>query len=102
MRSIPVRLLLGAAVVAAFAITPGTVNAGSSSVAAVGPLKLCTYPTGDVSEGSATLVVKIVASGGGGVRGTLRARSTGLDRTLPFRLKKGGIALVALPLTPPV
>ena len=50
------------------------------------------------------LIVKVVAVGGGGVRGTLRvvAASIGLNRTVPFRLKKGGIGLIALDLTPPV
>ena len=101
MRSIPVRFLICAAV-GVCAVVPLGADASSSAGAVVGPLRLCTYGTGDVSEGSATLVVKVVASGGGGVRGTLRVRSTGLDRTVPFRLKKGGIGLVALPLTPPV
>jgi len=104
MRTVPVRLLLTAAVVAVFAVTGVAANAGSSSVAKVGPLKLCTYTAGDVNEGSQALIVKIVAVGGGGVRGTLRvvAPSIGMDRTVPFRLKKGGIGLIALPLTPPV
>jgi len=102
MRTITVRLLLSAAAVAVAAIAPMAASGGLSSEAVVGPLKLCTYSTGDVNEGSATLIVKVVASGGGGVRGTLRVRSTGLDRTVPFRLKKGGIGLVALPLTPPM
>jgi hypothetical protein len=102
MRAIPVRVLLGAAVGAVFACAPVAADAGSSSVAVVGPLKLCTYSTGDVNEGSSTLIVKAVAVGGGGVRGTLRVKGTGLDRTIPFRLKKGGIGLVAIPLTSPV
>jgi hypothetical protein len=102
MRTAPVRLLVSAAVVAVFAVTSAAANGGSSSVAVVGPLKLCTYSTGDLNEGSQALIVKVVASGGGGVRGTLRVRGTGLDRTVPFRLKKGGIGLVALPLTPPM
>jgi hypothetical protein len=102
MRSFLVRLLLSAAVVAVFAIMPVAANAVSSSVAVVGPLKLCTYSTGDVSEGSQTFIVKVVAAGGGGVRASLRVRGTGLDKTVPFRLKKGGIGLVALPLTPPM
>jgi len=63
---------------------------------------MCTYSAGDVSEGSQTFIVKMVAPGGGGVRGTMRVAGTGLDKTLRFRLKKGGIVLVALPLTPPV
>lgn len=102
MRSIPVRLLLSAAVVAGFAVAPVAADAGSSSVAKVGALKLCTYSTGDVNEGSSTLIVKVVASGGAGVRGTLRTTGAGITRTLPFKLKKGGIGLVALPLTQPV
>jgi hypothetical protein len=102
MRSIPVRLLLSAAVVAVFGVPSVAADAASSTVAVVGPLKMCTYSTGDVTEGSSTLIVKVIASGGGGVRGTLRVRGTGLDRTIPFRLKKGGIGLVALPLTSPV
>ena len=102
MRSIPVRLMLSAAVVAVFTVAPVAANAGSSSVAKVGPLKLCTYSTGDVNEGSQTFIVKVVASGGAGVRGTLRTTGPGLNRTIPFKLKKGGIGLVALPLTPPV
>jgi hypothetical protein len=102
MRSIPLRLLLSAAVAAVFTVAPVAAHAGWSSVAVVGRLKLCTYSAGDVSEGSQTFIVKVVASGGGGVRGTLRVRGTGVDRTVPFRLKKGGIGQVALPLTPPV
>jgi hypothetical protein len=102
MRSIPVRLVLSAAMVATLTGAPAAANAGSSSVAKVGPLKLCTYSTGDVNEGSQTLIVKVVASGGTGVRGTLRMTGAGLNRTVPFKLKKGGIGLVALPLTPPV
>jgi len=102
MRSIPVRLLLSAGVVAAFTVAPVAANAGSSGVAKVGPLKLCTYSTGDLNEGSQTLIVKVVVSGGAGVRGTLRMTGPGLNRTVPFKLKKGGIGLVALPLTPPV
>jgi len=102
MRSFPGRLLLSALVVAVAVVAPMGAIAGSSNRAVVGPLKLCTYSAGDVNEGSATLIVKVVASGGGGVRGTLRVRGTGLDRTVPFRLKKGGIGLVALPLTPPM
>jgi hypothetical protein len=101
MRAIPVRLLRSAAVVAVFAVAPLAANASSSGVAKVGPTKLCTYTTGDANEGSQTLIVKVVASGGAGVRGTLRMRGTGLDRTLPFKLKKGGIGLVAIPLTQP-
>jgi hypothetical protein len=102
MRSIPVRLLLSAAVVAALTVAPVAANAASSGAAKVGPLKLCTYSTGDLNEGSQTLTVKVVASGGAGVRGTLRMTGPGLNRTVPFKLKKGGIGLVALPLTPPV
>jgi hypothetical protein len=71
-------------------------------MAKVGPLKLCTYSTGDLNEGSQTFIVKVVASGGAGVKGTLRMTGSGLNRTVPFKLKKGGIGLVALPLTPPV
>ena len=102
MRSFPVRLMLSAAVVAVCVLAPLGANASSSTASVVGPLKLCSYSTGDVNEGSQALIVKFVAVGGGGVRGTLRVRSTGLDRTVPFRLKKGGIGLVALPLTPPM
>jgi hypothetical protein len=108
MRSIPMRLLLSAAVVAVFAVAPVSGNANSSTEATVGPLKLCTYSAGDlvsagdVAEASETFIVKMVAPGGGGVRGTLRVRGTGMDRTVPFRLKKGGIRLLSLPLTPPV
>ena len=102
MRSIPVRLMLSAAVVAVFTVAPVAANAGSSSVAKVGPLKLCTYSTGDLNEGSQALMVKVVASGGAGVKGTLRMTGAGITRTVPFKLKKGGIGLVALPLTPPV
>jgi hypothetical protein len=102
MRSIPVRLLLSAAVVAIFTVAPVTASAGSSGAAKVGPLKLCTYSTGDVNEGSQTFIVKLVASGGAGVKGTLQMTGPGLKRTVPFKLKKGGIGLVALPLTPPV
>ena len=101
MRAISVRILVGAAVVAGFAGAPVVADAGSSSAAAVGPLKQCTYSTGDVNEGSSTLIVKVVAVGGGGVRGSLRVKGTGLDRTVPFRLKKGGIGLVAIPLSSP-
>ena len=102
MRSIPVRLLLSSAAVAVFTVAPVAADARSSSAAKVGPLKLCTYSTGDVNEGSQTLIVKMVAAGGAGVRGTLRMTGSGLNRTVPFKLKKGGIGLVALPLTPPV
>jgi hypothetical protein len=103
MRSIPVRLLLSAAAVAVFTGAPVAANAGSSSVAKVGPLKVCTYTTGDLNEGSQILIVKVVASGGAGVKGTLRMTGPGLTRTVPFKLKKGGIGLVALPpLTTPV
>jgi hypothetical protein len=103
MRSIPVRLVLTAAVVAVFTGAPVAANAGSSGLAKVGPLKLCTYTTGDVNEGSQILIVKVVASGGVGVRGTLRMTGPGLTRTVPFKLKKGGIGLVALPpLTTPM
>jgi hypothetical protein len=102
VRSIRVCLLLSAAVAAAFTVAPGAANAGSSGVAVVGPLKLCTYSTGDVNEGSQTFIVKMVAAGGAGVRGTLRVTGPGMNRTVPFKLKKGGIGLVALPLTPPV
>jgi hypothetical protein len=102
MRSIPVRLLVSAAVAAVFTVAPAAANAGSSSVAKVGPLKLCTYSTGEVNEGSQTLVVKVVASGGAGVKGTLRITGPALNRTVPFELKKGGIGQVALPLTSPV
>jgi hypothetical protein len=76
-------------------------NAGASGSAKVGPLKICTFSTGDVNEGSQTYIVKVVASGGAGVRATLRMTGPGLNRTVHFRLKKGGIRLVALPLTPP-
>jgi hypothetical protein len=102
MRSMPMRLLLGATVAAVLTVAPAAANAGSSSVAKVGALKLCTYRTGDANEGSQTFIVKVVASGGAGVRGTLRMTGPGLSRTVPFKLKKGGIGLVALPLTPPV
>ena len=104
MRTFPVRLLLSAVVVAVFAVMSVGAKAGSLTASTVGPLKLCTYSTGDLNEGSQALIVKIVAVGGGGVRGTLRvvAPSAGLNRTVPFRLKKGGIGLVALPLTPPL
>jgi hypothetical protein len=102
MRSIPVRLLLGAAVVAVVTVAPAAATADSSGEAKVGPTKLCTYSTGDVNEGSQTFIVKVVASGGAGVRGTLQMRGAGLHRTVRFKLKKGGIGLVALPLTPPV
>jgi len=102
MRSIPERLMLSVAVAAVCVVAPISANASSSTASVVGPLKLCTYSTGDVNEGSQALFVKIVAVGGGGVRGTLRVRSTGLDKTVPFRLKKGGIGLIALPLTPPM
>jgi hypothetical protein len=102
MRAIPVRVLLGAAVGVLFAGAPVAADAGSSSAAVVGPLKACTYSTGDVTEGSSTLIVKVVAVGGGGVRGTMHVKGTGLDRTVPFRLKKGGIGLVAIPLSSPV
>ena len=103
MRSIPVRPLLCSAAVAVFTVAPVAANAGSSSAAKVGPLKLCTYTTGDVNEGSQILIVKVVASGGAGVKGTLRMTGPGLTRTVPFKLKKGGIGLVALPpLTTPV
>jgi hypothetical protein len=102
MRSSPVRLLVSAAVVAVFAVAPVAANAGASSVAKVGPLKLCTYSTGELNEGSQALMVKVVASGGAGVRGTLRMTGPGLNRTVPFKLKKGGIGQVALPLTSPV
>src|SRR3954468_24912486 len=101
MRSTRTRLMLSAAVLAAFMVAPVAANAGSSGKEVVGPLKLCTYSTGDLNEGSQTLIVKVVAPGGAGVRGTLRVRATGLDRAVPFKLKKGGIGLVALPLTPP-
>jgi hypothetical protein len=101
MRAIPVRVLLGAAVGVLFAVVPVAADAGSSSVAVVGPLKACTYSTGDVNEGSSTLIVKIVAVGGGGVRATMRVRASGIDKTVPFRLKKGGIGLVAIPLASP-
>jgi hypothetical protein len=102
MRSIPVRLLFSAAVVAVCAVAPlPAANARSSGVAKVGSLKLCTYGTGDLNEGSSTLMVKVVASGGAGVKGTLRITGAGITRTVPFKLKKGGIGLVALPLTQP-
>ena len=71
-------------------------------MAKVGPLKLCTYSTGDLNEGSSTLIVKVVATGGAGVRGMLRMTGAGLDRKVPFKLKKGGVGFVALPLTQPV
>ena len=48
MRTFPMRLLLSAVIVAAFAVTSVGANAGSSTVSKVGPLKLCTYSTGDV------------------------------------------------------
>jgi hypothetical protein len=102
MRSVPVCLLLSATVLAIFAVVPMAADAGSSSMAAVGPLKLCTYNAGDPSEGSQALFVKVLAARGGGVRGTLRIAGTGLDRTIRFRLKKGGIGLVAIPVTPPM
>jgi hypothetical protein len=102
MRSIPIRLLLSAAVVATFAVAAAGANASSSTATVVAPMKLCTYATGDPSEGSQTLIVKMVATGGGGVRGTMRVTSTGLDKTVPFRLKKGGIGQVAIPVTPPM
>jgi hypothetical protein len=102
MRSIPVRLLLSAAAVAILPVAPVAANAGPSSAAKVRTLKLCTYRTGDVNEGSQTFIVKVVAAGGTGVKGTLRVAGPGLNRTVPFKLKKGGIGLVALPLTPPV
>lgn len=50
----------------------------------------------------AALIFKVVASGGAGVKGTLRVRGAGLNRTVPFKLKRGGIGLVALPLTQPI
>ena len=99
IRSNPIRLLLSAAVVAVFAVVAVGANASSSTVA---PMKLCTYSTGDPAEGSQTLIVKMVALGGGGVRGTMRIAGTGLGRTIPFRLKKGGIGQVAIPVTPPM
>jgi hypothetical protein len=102
MRSIQMRLLVSVAVLAVFTVAPVAANAGSSSAAKVGPLKLCTYSTGDLNEGSQTFIVKVVASGGAGVRGTLRVTGSGLNRTVPFKLKKGGIGQVALPLTSPV
>src|ERR1700712_3076349 len=101
MRSNPVRLLLSAVVVAVFTVAPVAASAASSGVAKVGPLKLCTYTTGDLNEGSQTFIVKVVAAGGAGVRGTLRMTGPGVNRTVPFKLKKGGIGLVALPLTAP-
>src|SRR4051794_2009203 len=101
MRSISVRLLSSAAVVAVFAVGAVGANASSSTLAVVAPMKLCTYVTGDPSEGSQTLIVKMVATGGGGVRGTMRIQRTGLDRTIPFRLKKGGIGQVAIPVSAP-
>ena len=90
MRAIPVRLLLSAAVGAMFTVAP------------VAALKLCTYSTGDLNEGSQTFIVKVVAAGGAGARGTLRVTGPGLTRIVPFKLKKGGIGLVALPLTQPM
>src|SRR3954465_6755844 len=72
MRTFPMRLLLSAVIVAAFAVTSVGANAGSSTASKVGPLKLCTYSTGDVNEGSQVLIVKVVAVGGRGVRGTVR------------------------------
>src|SRR4051812_39642152 len=72
MRTFPMRLLLSAVMVAAFAGTSVGANAGSSTASKVGPLKLCTYSTGDLNEGSQVLIVKVVAVGGRGVRGTLR------------------------------
>ncbi len=101
MRSIPVRLLLSAAVVAVFAAVPLAADARPSGVTKVGPTKLCTYTAGDLNEGSQALMVKVVAPGGAGVHGTVRMKGTGLDRTVPFTLKKGGIGAVALPLTQP-
>jgi len=101
MQSISVRLLSSAAVVAMFAVGAVGANASSSTLAVVAPMKLCTYVTGDPSEGSQTLIVKMVATGGGGVRGTMRIQRTGLDRTIPFRLKKGGIGQVAIPVSAP-
>jgi len=101
-RANPIRLLLSAAVLAVFAVVAVGANASSSTVAVVTPMKLCTYSTGDPAEGSQVLIVKMVATGGGGVRGTMRITGTGLDRTIPFRLKKGGIGQVAIPVTPPM
>ena len=101
MRTISMRLILSAVVAAVF-LAPTIATASSSSATTVGRLKLCTYSAGDVSEGSQTFIVKVVAAGGGGVRGTLRVAGGGVNRTVPFRLKKGGIGLVAIPLTPPV
>ena len=102
MRSIPTRFLLTAAVVAAFGVAAVGASGSSSTAAVVAPMKLCTYVTGDPSEGSQILIVKMVATGGGGVRGTTRVTGAGLDRTIPFRLKKGGIGQVAIPVTLPV
>ena len=101
MRPISIRVLLSAAVAAVFVVVAQGANARSSTVAVVAPMKLCTYVTGDPSEGSQILIVKMVAAGGGGVRGTMRVQRTGLDRTIPFRLKKGGIGQVAIPVTAP-
>src|SRR5215213_5416028 len=102
MRSIPIRLMLSAAVVAVFAVAAVGANASFTTSTVVAPMKLCSYVTGDPSEGSQTLIVKMVATGGGGVRGTMRIQRTGLDRTIPFRLKKGGIGQVAIPVTAPM
>ena len=102
MRSVPTRLMVSAAVVAVFAAAAVGANASSSTATVVAPMKLCSWVTGDVAEGSQTLHVKMVATGGGGVRGTMRIAAPGLDRTIPFRLKKGGIGQVSIPVTPPV
>ena len=76
MPTFPVRLLLCAVVVAVFAVTSVGANASSSTASKVGPLKLCTYSIGDLNEGSQALVVKVVAVGGGGVRGETRPWKT--------------------------
>jgi hypothetical protein len=102
MRSNPRFFLLSAAVVAIFTAAPIAADANSSSMASVGPLKLCTYTGGDPNEGSQTLYVKVVADRGGGVRGTLRVDGVGPERTIRFRLKKGGIGLLGIPVTAPV
>lgn len=99
MRSIPGRLFLSAAVVVVFAVVPLAATASTSSVAAVGRLKLCTYSAGNLSQDSETFVVKLVAAGGAGKKGSLRFAGAGLNKTVPFTLKKGGIALVSFQLT---
>ena len=102
VRAILVRPMLTATIVAIFAAAPIAADASSSSAKVVGPLKLCTYTAGDPAEGSQALYVKVVAAGGGGVRGTLRIAGTGLNKTIRFRLKKGGIGLFAIPAATPM